>query len=689
MSTQKFEMRVLRAGTAEVLRTVPVEFNAGAWRIVSSSATVAHPTRFCLLRLLRDAHPDESCFQLVDESGHVRVLIARSRLDYLLSAQVCMTDDARWYVIGGKKEAYAPRAAAALHFGCQPDEVEIIGCIHNGERLVNVGTPFVLLHDEKEKYGRRAIEEIKGRFTKAAEEGMAKAKAEAEAAKRAVPKNSELVQPGQVWRHVPKNVTHTVLELLPDNRYSYISEVVGCKSVSCDRTVLDDGNYVLVEAARTELDCQPARGQVWDWRNRSTGAVTRVVIMDVLGNRSGDVDELLLAYAEGEDRSTWRVFRAAFEQSAPLLEYVGHTMALCAKPNTKSKKAVAKKPAKRGAKKQRERKVKEQMHTPVVGQIYSFEGHGFKETKQRTRFVIKSVTEEGAFYRFINAEGQDEPGRNNGPMPYESLAPGGQYRLDHTPGPSTTKQPEGAPTMPAEVKSTIKYQESSECPEFRVEFFVSNPFLNDNIIEEFKDVARKIRHRGDAETHKISGLDVCIVLLGEPFKSRMTRAKEALVQTGKIVKDDATEAAWRTAGSQFVKLTREPLVAMLCKHIAPDDQGVRARLAAFLETEVGTAMLSAFLSLALGAMPAGAGDTPALLSRELRVRAMSDVGDVLAELLMGPLRLVMTNYLAGVPQPGQQSQTAGSLGQPPPQVDPVAETGRLLRVAVPRKEGTE
>ena len=124
---------------------------------------------------------------------------------------------------------------------------------------------------------------------------------------------------------------------------------------------------------------------------------------------------------------------------------------------------------------------------------------------------------------------------------------------------------------------------------------------------------------------------------------------QALTQTIKL---DASEAAWRTAGSQFVKLAREPLVGLLTRHLAPNDEAFRARLAAFLETELGTALLASMLSATLSAMPQTTGEVPQKLARELRVRAMADAGDVMADVLLGPLRQVMALYLqdpAGAP----------------------------------------
>jgi hypothetical protein len=67
------------------------------------------------------------------------------------------------------------------------------------------------------------------------------------------------------------------------------------------------------------------------------------------------------------------------------------------------------------------------------------------------------------------------------------------------------------------------------------------------------------------------------------------------------------------------------------------------------------------LSASLSAMPQAAGDVPQKLARELRVRAMADAGDVLADVLMGPLRQVMALYLQdpqGAPQLGVAQTTA-------------------------------
>jgi hypothetical protein len=122
----------------------------------------------------------------------------------------------------------------------------------------------------------------------------------------------------------------------------------------------------------------------------------------------------------------------------------------------------------------------------------------------------------------------------------------------------------------------------------------------------------------------------------------------------KTLQSDATEAAWRTAGNQLVKLTREPLVALLSRHLGPDDESMRKKIADFLATEAGTALLAGLLSIGLSAMPTSTGDAPQRLARELRVKAMADMGDLVADVVMGPLRQVMAFYLqdmANAPAP--------------------------------------
>lgn len=136
----------------------------------------------------------------------------------------------------------------------------------------------------------------------------------------------------------------------------------------------------------------------------------------------------------------------------------------------------------------------------------------------------------------------------------------------------------------------------------------------------------------------------------QPKEPTVTESKSTLRST---LEADAEAAAYRIAGSQFVKLAKEPLIALLSRHLGPDDESLRAKIAAFLDTELGTALLAGVLSGGVSALPAPAGSPAATyaprLARELRVRGMSTVGDQLADVIMGPLREVAVTYLSALP----------------------------------------
>ena len=151
----------------------------------------------------------------------------------------------------------------------------------------------------------------------------------------------------------------------------------------------------------------------------------------------------------------------------------------------------------------------------------------------------------------------------------------------------------------------------------------------------------------------------------------------------KTLQSDASEAAWRTAGSQLVKLTRDPLVGLLSRHLGPDDPAMRKKIADFLATEAGTAVLAALLSIGLTAMPATAGEVPQRLARELRVKAMADMGDLVADVVMGPLRQVMAFYLqdmANAPSTSPPELAEGATSTLPEGLTESSSVGGLRRL---------
>lgn len=142
---------------------------------------------------------------------------------------------------------------------------------------------------------------------------------------------------------------------------------------------------------------------------------------------------------------------------------------------------------------------------------------------------------------------------------------------------------------------------------------------------------------------------------------------EAKKDVLKLLEGDAIDAGWRLAGKQFLKMTREPLVAFLGRQFG-DEPGMMEKIAAFLDTDLGKALLASTLSMALSMVPepVDGSEYAKRMARELRVSAMTDVGDVVAELLMGPLRQVIVMYLQKVGT--QQKATTPSLPAEAPRV---------------------
>ncbi len=169
---------------------------------------------------------------------------------------------------------------------------------------------------------------------------------------------------------------------------------------------------------------------------------------------------------------------------------------------------------------------------------------------------------------------------------------------------------------------------------------------------------------------KILDTDALAATLARASNETLNQVKQAHATKGAQTmttldqaKVDASEAALRTAAKQLAKAARDPLAGAVARHLAPGDDGMRAKVAALLETEAGLAMLKALLSLALDAIPQ-AGTRGAALAHELRVQAMADGADLALDLVMGPLREVVALYLqdpGGVAAPALDAPQAKSV----------------------------
>jgi hypothetical protein len=108
---------------------------------------------------------------------------------------------------------------------------------------------------------------------------------------------------------------------------------------------------------------------------------------------------------------------------------------------------------------------------------------------------------------------------------------------------------------------------------------------------------------------------------------------------------DASEAVKRTAAKQFLRLMTTPAVGLLLRHLDPaGSDTTRARIATFLGGPIGQGGLAFLLGVVLPKVWPN-DSRVAVLATELRRTGLELVGDSVMEVLMGPLREVLTLYL--------------------------------------------
>ncbi len=152
-----------------------------------------------------------------------------------------------------------------------------------------------------------------------------------------------------------------------------------------------------------------------------------------------------------------------------------------------------------------------------------------------------------------------------------------------------------------------------------------------------------------------SAVQVSEATLVKPQEAKMSKIQELK----ELAKNDGSEAGVRIARKQFVKATREPLVAFLASNLGDDSPATRKKIADFIESELGESLVSMMLSVGLGAIPGKMGENPFVkkLTRELRLNAETEAGDVLADLLMKPLRQVASFYAATLGEVEKEEET--------------------------------
>lgn len=138
-----------------------------------------------------------------------------------------------------------------------------------------------------------------------------------------------------------------------------------------------------------------------------------------------------------------------------------------------------------------------------------------------------------------------------------------------------------------------------------------------------------------------------------PQEEKMSKVQQ-VVNTAKA---DASKSGVRIARKQLLKLMRDPLVAYLAGNLGDGSESARKKAADFLSSELGEALMSGLVGVGLSTIPDSmGGQYKVMLAEELRVHGMTEVGDQVADLLMGPLRQVLSMF-AGSMGPAEESDT--------------------------------
>ena len=138
--------------------------------------------------------------------------------------------------------------------------------------------------------------------------------------------------------------------------------------------------------------------------------------------------------------------------------------------------------------------------------------------------------------------------------------------------------------------------------------------------------------------------------VAKPEKTTMEKPTASLVQrTLATVKTEGTEAIWRTAAAQTLTVVQAPLIAALKRQGV--SEGVLGFVGIFLETEMGRGLLALLLGTALSNIP-NFGNNPKVqrLASELRIMGMASYGNLIAGVVIDPLREMMVNVISGLPE---------------------------------------
>lgn len=131
---------------------------------------------------------------------------------------------------------------------------------------------------------------------------------------------------------------------------------------------------------------------------------------------------------------------------------------------------------------------------------------------------------------------------------------------------------------------------------------------------------------------------------GKNGESKTAKALDALKGEGK-------DAAWQVAANQTVKAAANTVTSVMKRKKMSRTKV--AQVASLLETDIGKALFSFGLGAAISASPLGDGAKMKRLARELRVKAMREGGDMIADIASDPAIELIQSIVSDLPDVGE------------------------------------
>lgn len=187
--------------------------------------------------------------------------------------------------------------------------------------------------------------------------------------------------------------------------------------------------------------------------------------------------------------------------------------------------------------------------------------------------------------------------------------------------------------------------------EFR-DWMLNNKFTKSKLVHDHmtdrKDLVKEFIKNVGKPSENVATTDTMVVMKKENVKMASLVQGSRVNQALAVVKSDGTDALWRVAAKQSVKLVRAPLVAFLTRQALP--AGVVGFLTDLLDTDNGEAVLAYVMGSSMCYLPQFGTDPKFVrLAKECRVLGAEVFLSKVADIMLNPFREQIADLLKAVP----------------------------------------